>query len=180
MTAKAIFEKLLLAFGQESFPAFDAEAKQPLLTVAVDKLVEICIFLKQDPDLAFDLLNNLSGVDFGPEVQTKAVFYHLTSLFHEHQLGLKVEVPRSGEVAVPSVAGVWRTADWHEREAFDLVGIPFSGHPDLRRILMPEDWPGHPLEKDYQEPEFFHGIQVAYEAPASRPEEAGPPDLGSN
>ena len=92
------------------------------------------------------------------------VIYNLTSIPYEHNLMLKVVVPRNSNgstlPSVPSVAHVWRTADWHEREAFDLVGIHFDGHPDLRRILLPTDWVGHPLRTDYQEEEQYHGIKT--------------------
>jgi NADH-quinone oxidoreductase subunit C len=79
---------------------------------------------------------------------------------------LKVVVPRNIEgqaiPQIPTVSSIWKTADWHEREAFDLMGIEFVGHPDLRRILLPEDWVGHPLRKDYQVQDYYHGIQVKY------------------
>ena len=95
-----------------------------------------------------------------------ALIYHLCSLRHKHRLVLKVRLPRwqdgtEGRLPeVPSVAGVWSTANWHEREVFDLCGVRFTGHPDLRRILCPEDWAGHPLRKDYRVPDEYHGIRV--------------------
>jgi NADH-quinone oxidoreductase subunit C len=94
------------------------------------------------------------------------VIYNLYSIPFEHSLMLKIIFPRNKEdeplPVVPSVSAIWRTADWHEREAFDLVGISFSNHPDLRRILLPEDWVGYPLRKDYEAQEYYHGIQVKY------------------
>ena len=102
-----------------------------------------------------------AAVDWQPHVE---VVYHLSSLVHRHRLVLKVMLPRwqddvEGRLPeVPSVSDVWRTADWHEREVFDLSGVAFVGHPDLRRILLPEDWVGHPLRKDYQLPAEYHGI----------------------
>ena len=71
-------------------------------------------------------------------------------------------LPNEAAPQVPTVSHIWKTADWHEREAFDLMGIQFSNHPDLRRILLPEDWEGHPLRQDYQAQEYYHGIQVKY------------------
>lgn len=132
---------------------------QPYLTVPVEQLVELCRFLRDDEQLYFDLLACVTAIDNGPEINTMEVMYNLTSIPYEHNLGLRVVVPRQKPV-VPSVAHIWRTADWHEREAYDLVGIQFTGHPDLRRILLPTDWVGHPLRTDYREDEQYHGIRT--------------------
>ena len=150
----------------------------PDLSVTVDpaRLVEVCTFLRDDPRLRFEILNNISGVDYlepDPKKAAKAGFdphlevvYHLSSFSHPgRRFALKLVLPRwkddkPGELPeVPSVAGVWRTADWHEREVYDLVGIRFVGHPDLRRILLADDWDGHPLRKDYEFPLEYHGIR---------------------
>src|SRR5690606_639093 len=105
--------------------------------------------------------------DNGPEAGTLEVVYHLYSIPYEHSLVLKVTVPRNQPdeplPTIPSVTHIWRTADWHEREIFDLIGINFEGHSDLRRILLPADWTGHPLRKDYQNLEYYHDIRVPYE-----------------
>jgi NADH-quinone oxidoreductase subunit C len=114
------------------------------------RLLATCRFLRDDPDLGFDLLASVTGVDrlgLPDPVPRFEVVYHLYSLQYKRRLRLKVRVAE-GE-AVPSVTGIWETANWHEREVYDLFGVPFAGHPDLRRILMPEDWEGHPLRKDY-------------------------------
>lgn len=149
-----------------------ADAAGPDLTVEPERLLAVCHFLKNDPVLGFDYLHSVTGVDRGPEANAMEVVYHLTAILYEYRLTLRVPLPRpeAGMPEVPSVAGVWRAADWHEREAFDLLGIRFTGHPDLRRILMPDDWPGHPLRKDYQSPEFYHDIRVAYEKDPKRSE----------
>jgi NADH-quinone oxidoreductase subunit C len=113
-------------------------------------LVRVCRFLRHDPDLAFDFLSDVTGVDRLnlPENSPRLeVVYHLYSLRHRRRLRLKVRVDEGQ--AVPTVTGVWETANWHEREVHDMFGVPFDGHPDLRRILMPDDWEGHPLLKDY-------------------------------
>jgi NADH-quinone oxidoreductase subunit C len=140
------------------------------------KLIDICRVLRDDPRLRFDLLNDLTGVDYlepDPKKAPKAGFephvevvYHLSSFsVPGRRFTLKVVLPRwkdgiVGELPeVPSVAEVWPTADWHEREAYDLVGVRFLGHPDPRRILLADDWVGHPLRKDYEFPLEYRGIR---------------------
>jgi NADH-quinone oxidoreductase subunit C len=143
--------------------------------VAPRGLLEVCQYLKSAPYLRFDMLSDLTVVDyFEPDAKKAAkvtwqphleVVYHLWSVPHKVSLVLKVILPRwkddqAGELPeVPSVSGIWRTADWHEREAYDLCGVRFTGHPNLRRILCPEDWVGHPLRKDYEMPLEYHGIR---------------------
>lgn len=119
------------------------------LTIKVEKgkIVELCRFLKDDPHLDFNYLSDLCGVDYPEREKRFEVVYHLYSITKRHRLRLKLSV-KEGD-SVPSVSGVWQTANWHEREAYDLLGIPFEGHPDLRRILLPDDWEGHPLRKEY-------------------------------
>jgi NADH-quinone oxidoreductase subunit C len=123
----------------------------------------VCTWLRDSPKYYFDFLANITAVDYHPE-ERFAVVYNLTSIPFQTQLTLRVELLQGRSIDIlpqlPSVAKVWRTADWHEREAFDLMGIFFTGHPDLRRILMPEDWEGYPLRKDYEDPETYHGIPV--------------------
>ncbi|MBC8151965.1 MAG: NADH-quinone oxidoreductase subunit C [Bacteroidetes bacterium] len=145
--------------GADLFISHHTNGPQPYLTVPTDRLVEVCQFLRDDERLFFDLLACITAIDNGPDANTMDVFYNLTSIPYERNLGLKVVVPRDKPV-LPSVSGVWRTADWHEREAFDLVGIEFANHPDLRRILLPTDWVGHPLRVDYQEMAEYHGIKT--------------------
>jgi len=131
-------------------------------TIAPAALVEVARFCKTDPDLRFDCLSNLSGVDW-PKREVIQVVYHLWSYPHRHGFVLKADAPRDNPV-LPSLAAVWAHAEWQEREVFDLLGVRFEGHPDLRRILMPEDWPGHPLRKDFVEPEEYHGISTSRES----------------
>ena len=157
---------LVRQFGEEIIVKADEKAPQPSLTVPTAQIAGVCQFLHQDERLFFDFLACLTAIDNGPAAGTMEVIYHLNSIVFEHNLTLKVVVGRNAEgeplPRVPSVSQVWRTADWHEREAFDLVGIWFENHPDLRRILMPADWQGHPLRKDYEQQETYHGIQVKY------------------
>lgn len=148
---------------QETFPVeINGTNVQPYLTVQPSDLVRLCQFLRDDERLFFDQLACLTAIDNGSQADTMDVFYNLTSIPYEHDLMLRVTISRqtaSGELPVlPSLVHLWRTADWHEREAFDLVGIQFTNHPDLRRILLPSDWIGHPLRTDYVESDSYHGI----------------------
>ncbi len=118
------------------------------LIVDRGSIVSLCEFLRDDDTLAFDFLADLCGVDRRPAEPRFEVVYHLYSVRHGHRLRLKVPLAEKDPV-VDSVTGVWETADWHERECFDLFGIRFRNHPDLRRILLPEDFEGHPLRKDF-------------------------------
>lgn len=111
-------------------------------------LVRICEFLARDASLGFTFLSDITAVDRFPMEPRFEVNYQLLSMQRRDRVRIKVRVSGSDTV-LPTVTGVWPTANWHEREVFDLFGIRFEGHPDLRRILMPEDWEGHPLRKDY-------------------------------
>jgi NADH-quinone oxidoreductase subunit C len=117
------------------------------LVVAPEAILEICRFLKEDPEMGFDLLVDVTGIHFLEREYSYEVVYHLLALARRRRLRLRARLGEAGEI--DSVTSIWRGADWHEREAFDLVGIRFKGHPDLRRILMPEDFEGHPLRKDF-------------------------------
>ena len=130
-------------------------------TIESSRVVEVCTLLRDHASTFFDHLACLTGLDQGPEAGRMEVIYHLYSMVYERGLTIGTYLDRS-RPSLPSVAGVWRSADWHEREAFDLLGIVFSGHPDLRRILLPEDWVGHPLRKDYREEENYRGTRIAY------------------
>jgi NADH-quinone oxidoreductase subunit C len=117
------------------------------VTVPAEAIADICFFLKTTH--GFDLLADLCGADRGPEEEPRfEVNYHLFSTTHFQRLRLKVLLSED-EPKVPTVTSIWKTADWHERETFDLFGIIFEGHPDLRRILLPSDFDGHALRKDY-------------------------------
>lgn len=126
-------------------------------------LEEVCNFLYEDPGTYFDYLACLTGIDNGPDDGTMEVIYNLTSIPHNAQIMLQVVLEDRENPSVRSVSHIWRTANWHEREAYDLFGIKFEGHPDLRRILLPADWEGFPLRKDYEHQEYYHGVKVEYE-----------------
>ncbi|HET6513323.1 MAG TPA: NADH-quinone oxidoreductase subunit C [Candidatus Kapabacteria bacterium] len=122
-------------------------------------LRDICLFLRDDERLQFNSLLCLSTLDNNDT--TLSVVYHLESTILRHVLAMKVTVPVT-ETEVPSITDVWPHANWHEREGWDMMGIRFVGHPDHRRILLEEDYPGHPLRKDFREPTFYHGMKVPY------------------
>lgn len=175
MTAAEIATLLEQQFGP-AITGQKLDALDPSVTVEPAKLVEVCTFLRDDARLKFEILNDVSGVDYlepDPKKAPKAGFdphlevvYHLSSFsFPGRRFTVKVVLPRwkddkPGELPeVPTLCGVWRTADWQEREVYDLVGVRFVGHPDLRRILLNDDWVGHPLRKDYEFPLEYHGIR---------------------
>ena len=158
--------KLLLTekFGGEVIVGEERTGMQPALLIAPDKIAEVCLELRDNPKTYFDFLSCLSGMDYGVDAGTFGVVYHLASIPYNLRLTLKIskENDRSEQQlpSFPSVATVYRTADWHEREAYDLLGIFFEGHPDLRRILLPDDWEGFPLRRDYKTAEYYKGIKI--------------------
>lgn len=128
---------------KDIYEAFD------LYTVVVDKdkIAEVCHFLRDDPKLRFNYLSDVCGVDYFPKDPRFEVVYHLYSIPFKYRIRLKCRI-NEGE-RVPTVVGIWKTANWHERETYDMYGIVFEGHPDLRRIYLSEEFEGHPLRKDY-------------------------------
>ena len=158
MTAQEIHEILKSKFGDAILDAKLENVPDPFIKIRTDAIKDVCEFTRTDERLQFDYLMCLSGVDFKGKL---GVTYHLHSMTLRHKIVLKVEVATETP-DVPSVESVWKTANWHEREAFDLYGLNFTGHPDLRRILLPYDWEGHPLRKDYEVPEFYNGMRVPY------------------
>ena len=159
MDSPAIHQRLAERFG-EAVVAFQAEALQPWAVIRADAIDEVAAFCKADPALFFDNLMCLSAVDYPKEDPPRMeVVYHLLSYRHNHTFVLKVHLPRE-DARVPTVEATWAVANWHEREAYDLFGMVFEGHSDLRRILLPDDWIGHPLRKDWQDPDFYNGLHV--------------------
>ena len=157
----AIHDALRKSFG-EAIGELVGTPPDASALVTAPRIADVCRVAKTDPTLAFDCLSNLSGVDY-PKRNVIQVVYHLYSYRHRHQFVLKVDTPRDAP-SIPTVTGIWSAADWQEREIFDLLGVVFEGHPDLRRLLMPEDWPGHPLRKDFVEPQEYHGIPTSRES----------------
>lgn len=162
MSFEEIKQIVISYFGENTFTVANTKSYQPILQVPTNLLLEVCSFLYSDERLYFDYLACLTGIDNGIDKGTIDVVYNLTSIPYQRNLTIKVTIPRQVHSTVPTVSSIWKTADWHEREAYDLLGIHFEGHTDLRRILLPNDWQGYPLRKDYQEQEFYHGIKVIY------------------
>jgi NADH-quinone oxidoreductase subunit C len=158
MTPQEILDILKAQFGEAVIEAKLENVPDPFIKIQTEKIKEVSHFLRDDDRTQFDYLMCLSGVDYKGKF---GVTYNLASMTLKHKITLKVEVP-SDAAAVPSVESIWKTANWHEREAFDMYGIKFLEHPDLRRILMPDDWEGFPLRKDYQIPEFYNGMRIPY------------------
>lgn len=166
-TTAEIYQQLHTQFGEQLILRIEANNFEPYVVVAQEGLAEVASFLFSTEGLYFDFLSCLTAVDNGVEAATMEVIYHLFSIPYQHKLCMKTIVARSTQAegtlpSVPSVSHIWRAANWHEREAYDLLGIEFIGHPDMRRILLPSDWEGHPLRKDYTHQEKYHGIRVAY------------------
>jgi NADH-quinone oxidoreductase subunit C len=136
--------------------------KSGQLTVGSKDLLAVCDFLWRNSNTYFDSLSCVTAIDLGVESGQMEVIYTLYSIPFHVTLHLRVLLDRN-KPEVPSVSSIWKTADWHEREAFDFFGIQFIGHPNLTRILLPADWQGHPLRKDYVAQECYHGIKVKYE-----------------
>lgn len=170
-----IFEILKSRFDKSEL-IFNADIPvEPIIIIPAFEIDKVCSFLSATEELLFDSLINLSGVDDynGDKVDegngkvsmkggTISIYYHIESIKLRHKLLLKVMTDRD-KPEVVSVTEVWKCADWHEREAYDMFGIKFINHPDLRRILMPYDWEaGYPLRKDYENPEFYQGMKVPY------------------
>lgn len=148
--------QILRANFREKIRAALPEDRHPRVHVTAEDWPAIAKFLRYEPALSMDWLANLSGVDYAADEQM-CVVYDLWSTTHRHTFALKAYVDRRIP-KIESVAPLWAAANWHEREAFDLFGIEFVGHPDLRRILCADDWVGHPLRKDYEFPVQYHGI----------------------
>ena len=159
MTPADIHTRLKERFGEQVLE-FDEGVLNPSIKLAPESVAEVARYLRDESDLQFNYLMCVSGVDYGAG-KGLGVVYHLQSMPLMHQIVLKVDLPRESP-AVPSVALIWRTADWPEREIYDLFGIRFEGHPDLRRIFLPDDWEGHPLRKDYVVQEFYQDIRVPF------------------
>ncbi len=164
MSFEEITQLLTDKFGAEVIVGTETGGLQPALLIAPDHITAVCLELRNNPQTYFDFLSCLTGVDYGIEANRFGVVYHLASIPYQTQLTLKISKENQRDLnelpAFQSITSVYRSADWHEREAYDLTGIFFEGHPDLRRILLPDDWEGFPLRKDYKTAEFYRGIKI--------------------
>jgi len=141
------------ALLQDKFPEEVLEVAEfrgeTTIVVQPSLIVDICTALRDGHDTGFKYLSMIAGMDYSPASPRFGVVYNLYSHKHHHRITLKTRLADDRSPAIDSVSQVWSTAVWHEREAYDMMGIRFRGHPDLRRILMPGDWVGHPQRKDY-------------------------------
>jgi len=159
-----IHERLWAAHGDAILEVQEA-LLDPVVVVKPERLHAVARFLRDDPALRCDTLRLVTGIDRPPEAIE--VVYHLLSLTHRHEVRLRVRLTREDPLVV-SLQDLWPTANWHEREIYDLLGVRFSGHPNLKRLLMPVDWVGHPLRKDYVKPPEYHGIPTDRKAVMER------------
>ena len=179
MDSKGIFEALQAKFGEDVVFGYEPPKLATLddhFFVKPERLTDVAKHLRDDPKLDFDYLECVTGVDYPnapvvapandeqeePEKGTIHVVYHLRSYDKKHRAVVKVSLSRQ-EPRVATLSDVWSAANWQERECYDLLGVQFDGHPDLRRIMLPDDWEGYPLRKDYVEKPEYHGI------PTTRP-----------
>ena len=164
MSIAEIKSLLIDKFGEGVVIGEETTGLQPALLINPDRVADVCLELRDNSQTYFDFLSCLSGVDYGVEAGRFGVVYHLASIPYQTQLTLKISKENGRDLedlpSFPTISSVYRAADWHEREAFDMEGIFFEGHPDLRRILLPDDWDGYPLRKDYKTAEFYKGIKI--------------------
>ncbi len=157
MTPAEIIE-ILKQHDADSIVSAVADGLHPHVVVKAPRLAAVAAFLKMDQRLWLDLLRCISAIDW-PAKNTVELSYDLISTSLGHAIAVKVLLDRANP-EVESVSSIWPAADWHEREAFDLMGVTFSHHPDLCRILLPDDWVGHPLRKDYPYPVEYKGLKL--------------------
>jgi NADH-quinone oxidoreductase subunit C len=165
MTLQEIAQKLSEHFRDSKIecvegakhPVTGVTTGDPFLVVPAEKIKEICQTLKVMDPFSFDCLSNLTAVDRKDRFE---MVYQLFSYQQRHSATLKVYLSRDDNAHIETVESLWRCANWLEREVYDLFGIKFDGHSDLRRIMLPDDWVGYPLRKDYKEQEDYHGIST--------------------
>lgn len=165
----ATVNSLIKKFDKDDFALIENNSDVECIKVSKEKFLEIIVYLREDKEMYFDYLTCISGVD-NQEDGTFGVVYRLYSIPFDRHLDIIIEVNKTEKnelaEAISSISKYYRSANWMEREVYDMYGIPFEGHPDLRRILMPSDWIGYPLRKDYSTSEKYHGITIDFESEA--------------
>ena len=151
------FEEIVALLDIKASGKASAIEDKTVISVSPENWSEISSMLKNESKLNFDYLMCISAYDKG-DSKVYGAAYNFYSTVNNHYLEARVEAEDGAPI--PSVVELWKTADWHEREAYDMMGIKFEGHPNLKRILLSEDWEGYPLRKNYKEPDYYHGVPV--------------------
>jgi len=162
---ETLLARLQATFGDAVTSAPAMRSGESVFHVAGNRIADVALWLRDDSESAFTFLENLCGVDYLGRTPRFEVVYHLLSMKHRQRICLKVGLPEA-QPHVPTLTGVWQTANYQEREAYDMFGIVFDGHPNPERILMPDDWHGHPQRKDgplgYEEVAFSINDEQIY------------------
>lgn len=161
MTFEEIISRLKEKFGEDIVLTINEQSTPKCIELKAEDIVKCMEYLHVTEGLYFDSLSCITGMDNGVEAQSMEVIYNLYSIPFDHHLMVKVSLDRE-KPSIDSLTELWKTADWQEREIYDLYGIHFNNHPDLRRILLPDDWEGHPLKKDYEHQQYYRGVKVEY------------------
>ncbi|SVA67303.1 uncharacterized protein METZ01_LOCUS120157 [marine metagenome] len=151
------FEEIVALLDTKASGKASVIEGKTVISVSPENWSEISSVLKNESKLNFDYLMCISAYDKGDN-KVYGAAYNFYSTVNNHYLEVRVEA--EDDISIPSVTGLWKTADWHEREAYDMMGLKFEGHPDLKRILLSDDWEGYPLRKNYKEPDYYHGVPV--------------------
>jgi NADH-quinone oxidoreductase subunit C len=146
--AKAAFQALVAKYPDAVYEPYEGVGGDDCVFVVKQRIVDVCRYAKDEPSLAFNMAPYITAVDYLGQEPRFEVVYNLLSTVHNHRVRLRVKVPEN-DLVVPSVTTVWRGADWFERYCYDMYGIRFSNHPDMRRLFMYDEFVGHPLRKDY-------------------------------
>ncbi|OGR22093.1 MAG: hypothetical protein A2277_00940 [Desulfobacterales bacterium RIFOXYA12_FULL_46_15] len=162
MTYKG-YDILALRFGKDTIIYCD-KTLNPYIEVSSDQIQEVCIYIRYHPELKFSFFFSLSGVDY-PEKNRITLVYHLFSMKLKTLCVLKASVNRN-HPELESIESVWKTAGWFEREIHDLLGVNFIRHSNMKRLLLPDDWVGYPLRKDYKEPLLYHDMETSRDKPS--------------
>ena len=153
--------RIVSSVARQLTPVIDENATPRAIKIHADDLLKVCDSLYRNPETYFDMLSCITGIDNGPASGTIDVAYNLYSIPFNLHIMLKVTLPRDN-AEIDSLTPIWKTANWHERELYDMLGVRIKHHPDLRRILLPADWEGHPLRKDYKAQEYYKNIKLDY------------------